>query len=104
MDIFYKPGDFALVQMIYNYGTRHEQKKHFVAKFTSVVRNKKQFTFLRMKSLLTDDGTRSIYFVFPAIEDKWLLSDDQIIKKLNATVVRGKYYFNEDLNEYENLS
>lgn len=91
-------GEFAIGKMIYNFGTTKECERRFVGQVcrTKCGRLADQFeiSFLRKKRTLDSNGDAVYHFEFPCIEDKWMVTEDQLIQKVELLkTARGKFYF-----------
>lgn len=90
-------GDFVVSKLIYNYGTRKEVEKQFVAQVEKLKAGRRndqiKLKFLKKNTISNYDG-QITYFTFPTIPDIFLVSKDQILHKVNLkNVNRGRYYF-----------
>lgn len=81
-------GDYVIVTMTYNFGTKKEYLKKFVSYIirTNSGRNESQYevSFLWKQHSLNADNDEEFDFVYPErILGKWLVNETDIVKKLN---------------------
>lgn len=94
-----KKDDYVVSKLIYNFGTRKEVEKFFVAQVEKLdvgrQNNQIKLKFLK-KVIASKDDQIKTYFTFPSIPDTCSVSKDQISHPVNLKYVkRGRYYFEE---------
>ncbi len=91
--------DFVVSKLIYNYGTRKEVEKQFVAQVEKLKAGRRndqiKLKFLKKNTMSNYEG-QITYFTFPTIPDIFLVSKDQILHTVNLkNVNHGRYYFED---------
>jgi hypothetical protein len=93
-----KVGDYVISTLVYNFGTRKEFEKKYVGvvTLTNTGRQKDQFeiSFLRKQKSTDSDGNECYFYKYPPILDKYLVTSDQVVRKVDlAKVLKGKHFF-----------